>query len=72
MKGNVAEIDYDKYEPNEITDMMDLVLKKCPAQAIVSIGEPRPEDLQAVKDEQMPEVVKAHLETTVDKADWQG
>jgi len=72
MKGNVAEIDYDKYEPNEITDMMDLVLKKCPAQAIVSIGEPRPEDLQAVKDEQMPEVVKAHFETTVDKADWQG
>ena len=53
-------------------EMIGVVLKKCPGKSIVKIGIPSASDLQAVKDEEMPDVVKAKFETTVDKTEWQG
>lgn len=72
MKGNMAHIDYDKYEPGEVSETMNVVLDKCPMKAIVKLGKPSKEDLDKVKDETMPEVVPAEFETTVDKTEWQG
>ncbi len=72
MKGNIAIIDYDKYEPGEVDEALNIALKKCPTQAIIEVGTPSPEDIAAVADEEAPEVVKAHFETTVDKTEWQG
>ncbi len=71
-KDNLSLIDYDQYDPNEVEEMISVVLKKCPAKSIVKIGKPSAEDLQAVKDEEMPDVVKAKFETTVDKTKGRG
>lgn len=72
VKDNIAVIDYDKYDPAVIDDVMSLVLEKCPMKSLVKIGKPTPKDLQAVRDEELPNPVQAHFETTVDKTDWQG
>lgn len=72
VENNVAAIDYDKYNPDEVEDVMQVVLKKCPMQAIVKIGKPSPNDLEAVRDEEMPDIVQAKFETTVDKTEWHG
>ena len=71
-KDNLSLIDYNQYDPSEVEEMISVVLKKCPAKSIVKIGTPSAEDLQAVKDEVMPDIVKAKFETTVDKTEWQG
>ncbi|HDY65747.1 MAG TPA: RnfABCDGE type electron transport complex subunit B [Phycisphaerae bacterium] len=71
-KDNLSLIDYDQYDPSEVEEMIGVVLKKCPAKSIVKIGKPSAEDLQAVKDEKMPDIVKAKFETTVDKTKWRG
>ncbi len=71
-KDNLSLIDYDQYDPNEVNEMISVVLKKCPAKSIVKIGKPSAEDLESVKDEEMPDIVKAKFETTVDKTKWQG
>jgi RnfABCDGE-type electron transport complex B subunit len=72
VKDNRAFIDYDKYDPAVIEEIMKTVLAKCPMGGIVKIGKPSAKDLQAVKDEKMPDVVQAKFETTVDKTEWHG
>ncbi len=72
VKDNVAVIDYDKYDPDEIDETMSVVLKKCPMKAIVKLGTPKPEHLEAVRDEELPPVVQGQFETTVDRTEWHG
>jgi RnfABCDGE-type electron transport complex B subunit len=72
VKDNIAAIEYDKYDPEKIEGMIETVLGKCPMKSIVKIGKPSRKHLEAVKDEEMPDVVQAHFETTVDKTEWQG
>lgn len=72
VKDNVAIIDYDKYDPNAIDDIMSVVLAKCPMKSLVKIGKPSAKDLEAVRDEEMPDIVQAKFETTVDKTEWHG
>jgi RnfABCDGE-type electron transport complex B subunit len=72
VKDNVARIDYDRYEPAEVAEMIGGVLEKCPMKGIVKIGKPSAEDLAAVADEELPDVVRGEFRTTVDKTDWQG
>lgn len=72
MEGNLAHIDYDKYEPQDVASVMGAVLDKCPAKIITKIGKPSQKDLDAVAEEKLPEVVQAKFETTVDKTEWKG
>ena len=72
MKGNTAQIDYDKYDPSQVPEAMEVVLNKCPMKAIVRLGTPSKDTLEKVKDETMPEIVNPEFETTVDKTEWQG
>ncbi|GAG91775.1 unnamed protein product, partial [marine sediment metagenome] len=55
VKDNVAMIDYDKYDPDQIDETMEVVLEKCPMKGIVKIGKPTPADIEAVKDEDVPD-----------------
>ncbi|MBT3279637.1 MAG: RnfABCDGE type electron transport complex subunit B [Phycisphaerales bacterium] len=72
MEGHVAKINYENYEPETVEEAMELVIKKCPTKAIVEVGNPTEADLEAVKDEELPSVITADFETTVDKTEWQG
>lgn len=69
MNENLPVLNYDQYELE-----MDLgpVLEKCPMHSLVYVGKPTPEDKAAVKGEEVPALVKADFETTVDKTDWWG
>lgn len=71
MEGKIARIDYDKYDPDQL-ESARVALSKCPARAIVEIGEPTPEDLAKVADEEAPAIAQADFKTTVDKTDWHG
>jgi len=71
MDGKVARIDYDKYDPDQL-ESARVALSKCPARAIVEIGEPTPEDLAKVAEEEAPAIAQADFKTTVDKTQWQG
>ncbi len=72
MKGNLPKIDYSKYEPKEATALMEAALEKCPAKSIKKIGKPSKKDLDAVADEEVPDLIQAKFETTVDKTEWRG
>jgi RnfABCDGE-type electron transport complex B subunit len=72
VKDNVARIDYTDYQPEEVEKEMSAVLDKCPMKGIVKIGKPSEKDLQAVRDEEMPDVVEGTFETTTDKTEWWG
>ena len=72
MSGNIPTIDYDAYHPGEVADTMRDVIGKCPAKKIVEVGNPSAKDLADVADEQLPEVIRADFETTVDQTEWQG
>jgi RnfABCDGE-type electron transport complex B subunit len=69
---NLAHLDYDKYDPQSVQENISLVLDKCPMKGIVKIGTPSKNDLDKVKDEEMPDVVEGKFETTVDNTEWQG
>ena len=71
MDGKVARIDYDKYDPDQL-ESARVALSKCPARAIVEIGEPTPEDLAKVAEEEAPAIAQADFKPTVDKTQWQG
>jgi Na+-translocating ferredoxin:NAD+ oxidoreductase RNF subunit RnfB len=69
---NIARIDYDKYDPQQM-DEMQVALEKCPMKRIVWAGEPDERTLAAVADEELPdEPIQARFETTVDKTEWHG
>ena len=72
MRGNLPHIDYDNYNPEGVDTLMDAVLDKCPAKSIVKIGKPSSADIEAVAGEDVPDIVKAKFETTVDKTEWHG
>ena len=71
VRDNVPHIDYDKYDPEAIGDVV-VALDKCPTKSLVFVGKPSARDLAAVADEEVPPIVKGEFRTTVDKTDWHG
>ncbi len=71
VKGNIARIDYDKYDPGKV-DELSVVLEKCPMKRIIPMGKPSAADLAAVAGEQVDDIVRDEFETTVDKTEWHG
>ncbi len=71
MKDNLPVIDYDQYDPDAM-DATLMAMQKCPMQRFLYVGKPTPEDLEKVKDEAAPGVVKADFKTSVDQTEWRG
>jgi RnfABCDGE-type electron transport complex B subunit len=69
MDGNLPSLDYDSYEPDQD---FAAVLDRCPAQALVFVGMPSPEDVDAHPDYDERKPIEADFETTVDKTEWRG
>lgn len=70
MEGNLPVVRYDADE--YLLADFSASLEKCPAESLVYVGTPSPEDLAATADEELPDRVKAEFDTTVDRADWWG
>jgi RnfABCDGE-type electron transport complex B subunit len=71
MESDLAHIDYEKYDPENM-EAAQLALDKCPMQTIVYVGSPSTEDISDVKDEKLEDIVKDEFETTVDDTSWRG
>jgi ferredoxin len=69
---NLSVIDYDQYDPETMDDAMQLALEKCPMKTIVTVGIPEKEDLESVRDQDLPELIKDEFKTTVDDTTWHG
>lgn len=69
MEGNLPIIDYDVYDPDYEFEM---ILDKCKMESLVVIGQPTPEEMAAVADEELPERIEADFKTTVDDTEWRG
>ena len=71
MENDLAHIDYEKYDPDNM-EAANLALDKCPMKSIVYVGIPSDADIAEVKDEEIPDIVKDEFTTTVDDTPWQG
>lgn len=71
VENGVARINYDEYDPESMEAAL-LAVEKCPMKRIIEVGQPSAGDLDKVKDEEAPEIVKADFKTTVDETEWQG
>ena len=71
VNNNLPAIDYDKYTP-ETLEAASVALQKCPMKRLIYMGKPSAKDLQAVAEQEMPEVVTDSFSTTVDKTTWKG
>lgn len=71
VENNVSTIDYEAY-PEECTVDMMKACEKCPRNRLVFVGEPSQQHIDAVKDEELPDVVKPDFKTTVDDVRWRG
>ena len=71
IEDNLSIIDYDRYSPEDMDGLFKAV-EKCPRKGLVFIGKPSAKDLEAVKDEKLPELAEADFDTTVDKTSWRG
>ena len=69
--GVLPKINYDAYDPDQM-DGTRLAIEKCPVKGLIFVGQPTPEDKEAVKDESLPTIVHADFKTTADDAEWQG
>ena len=67
---NVATLDYDKYDPEQVN--FDAALEKCPRQSLLFVGKPSEKDLAAVAEEELPQRIEADFRTTVDDTEWRG
>jgi hypothetical protein len=68
--GGLPAINYDNYDPTD--DTIEKVIEKCPRKRFLFVGTPTAEDLEAVAEEELPEVVTADFKTTVDDTEWRG
>ena len=63
-------LDYDHYDPNTID--IEQIRNKCKRTSLLQVGVPTAKDLAQVQDEEVPEVIQAQFETTVDKTEYRG
>ena len=67
---NLAEVDYDTYQPEEAD--FTKAIEKCPKESLIFVGKPTAKDLAALADEELPERVEADFKTTVEDTEWRG
>ena len=68
---NLSTINYDDYTRENLASGL-MAAKKCPRNRLVFVGTPTESDLQAVADEDLPEVVRPDFKTSVDDTEWRG
>ncbi|MBW1889070.1 MAG: 4Fe-4S binding protein [Deltaproteobacteria bacterium] len=71
LENNLSTIDYDAYTPTCGLDVLE-ACKKCKRQRLVFVGKPTADDLEKVKDQELPELVEPDFKTTVDDMEWRG
>jgi len=71
IEDNLSTLNYDAYDPADMADL-DKAVEKCPRKSLLFIGKPSEKDLAAVKDEELPDMVKPDFKTTVDDTEWRG
>ncbi len=71
VEDNISRINYEAYDP-EHPDQVAKAVEKCPAKRLQYVGIPSRRDLDATADDELPAVVEAHPETTVDKTEFRG
>ena len=71
MDENVPRINYEAYKPDSLEAILH-ARERCPGKTIVWVGKPRQQDIEAVREEKMPDVVAPHFKTTVDDTRWRG
>lgn len=71
LRENLARIDYEAYDPEHM-DANAVAVEKCPMKGIIYVGIPRPQDLEQVKDEDVPTLIEANFKTTADQTEWRG
>jgi ferredoxin len=70
MKGAVPVLDYDAYNPDEID--IEQIRSKCRRSSLIQVGIPTEADKAKVADEEVPDVIQAKFETTVDQTEYRG
>lgn len=71
MTQNIPQIDYEKYDPDNMDAAM-VAVNKCPAKGLIFVGKPTPRDLAQVAGEKAPDLVEVDFKTTVDRTEWHG
>lgn len=71
LQNNLSTINYDDYTLEKLEDGLKAV-EKCPRNRLVFVGKPTAKDIQAVADEDLPEVIVPDFKTTVDDTEWRG
>jgi Na+-translocating ferredoxin:NAD+ oxidoreductase subunit B len=71
IQNNLSTIDYDNYTIENLKTGLTAA-RKCPRNRLVFIGKPTEEDLLAVADEDLPDVIVPKFKTTVDDTEWRG
>lgn len=69
IENNLPTINYDDFGDDAAHAV---ALAKCPAATLEYVGEPSAEDVEAVKDEKLADVITADFKTTVDDTKWRG
>lgn len=67
----LPSINYDEYDPATM-DAAVLAVEKCPVKSLIFVGRPEKKDVEATRNEPLPEIVKPDFKTTVDDTEWQG
>ena len=68
---NLAVVDYDHYTVENLETAIKGV-QKCPRSRLVFVGQPTDEDILAVAEEKLPDIIVPKFKTTVDDTEWQG
>lgn len=71
IEDNLPVIDDERYTADAMEGFVKAV-EKCPRKGLVFVGKPSAEDVEAVKDEELPTLAEANFDTTVDKTGWRG
>jgi len=71
VENNLSTINYESYSPEKREELL-AACKKCTRNRLIFVGKPTAEDIAAVADEELPEVVQADFKTTVDDTEWRG
>ncbi len=69
IENNLPIIDYDQFNGEAAHAV---ALAKCPAATLEYVGDPTPEEVEAVKDEALADVILPDFKTTVDETKWRG
>ena len=71
VENNLPTIRYEEYNP-ETMNAAIMAMEKCPMKRILYVGKPSRQDMEKVKEENVPPVVTADFKTTVDDTTWRG